>query len=102
IDLTDRLQRTPLLDDAHPGDRFLRPYFPPSISVAFAEDIPRHGLRRELIATRMVNELVDLMGSTFVFNLVRDFGVEAQDAMRAWLIAAGVLDPHESADNHKT
>jgi glutamate dehydrogenase len=101
IDLTERLESTPLVDDAYLVDRFLRPYFPPSIAAAFAEDIPRHGLRRELIATRMVNELVDLMGSTFIFNLVRDFGVEAQEAVRAWIIAAGVLDLHARADSLK-
>jgi glutamate dehydrogenase len=101
IDLTERLESTPLVDDAYLVDRFLRPYFPPSIAAAFAEDIPRHGLRRELIATRMVNELVDLMGSTFIFNLVRDFGVEAQEAVRAWIIAAGVLDLHARSDSLK-
>jgi glutamate dehydrogenase len=101
IDLTDRLESTPLVDDAYLIDRFLRPYFPSSVAAAFAQDIPRHGLRRELIATRMVNELVDLMGSTFVFNLMRDFGVEANEAVRAWLIAAGVLDLHARADNLK-
>ncbi|MGH7934825.1 MAG: NAD-glutamate dehydrogenase domain-containing protein, partial [Candidatus Binataceae bacterium] len=101
IDLVFRLANTKLVDDPYLVERFLRPYFPPSIAAAFADDIPRHGLRRELVATRIVNEIVDLMGSIFVFNLVRDHGIEAADAVRAWLIAAGVLDLHARAEGLK-
>ena len=32
------------------------------------------------------------MGSVFVFNLERDHGIEAEEALRVWLIAAGVLE----------
>ncbi|MGD0290126.1 MAG: NAD-glutamate dehydrogenase domain-containing protein [Candidatus Binataceae bacterium] len=92
IDLTARLQRSLLVDDPYLVDRVLRPYFPPSIAHAFAGEIPQHGLRREIVATRVVNEMVDLMGSVFVFNLQRDTGIEADEALRAWLIAAGVLE----------
>ncbi len=92
IDLTECLGQSPLIDDPDLADRFLRPYFPASIASAFAVEIPHHGLRREIIATRVVNEMVDLMGSVFVFNLERDHGIEAQEALRAWVIAAGVLE----------
>ncbi len=92
IDLTARLERTALVNDRYLGDRFLRPYFPPSIAAAFPGAIPEHSLRREIIATRIVNEMVDLMGSVFVFNLVRDHGIEAEEALRVWLIASGVLE----------
>jgi glutamate dehydrogenase len=92
IDLTFRLEQSALVDDPYLTERFLRPYFPAAIEAAFAADIPRHGLRRELIATRVVNELVDMMGSVFAFNLVRDHGIEAEEAVRAYLIAAGVLE----------
>ncbi len=92
IDLTERLGRSPLVDDPYLVDRVLRPYFPLSIFNAFPSEIPHHGLRRELVATRIVNEMVDLMGSVFVFNLERDHGIEAEEALRVWLIAAGVLE----------
>ena len=92
IDLTARLEQTSLINDPSLLDRFLRPYFPPTIAAAFAAEIPQHGLRREIVATRIVNEMVDLMGSVFVFNLGRDHGIEAEEALRAWLIAAGVLE----------
>ena len=92
IDLTRQLEHGALSEDAYLAERFLRPYFPASIARDFADAIPAHGLRRELVATRVVNELVDLTGSVFIFNLTRDHGIEAEDAVRAWLIASGVLD----------
>jgi glutamate dehydrogenase len=92
IELAERLERSRQVDDPYLIDRFLRPYFPSSIVSVFADQIPRHGLRREIIATRIVNEMVDLMGSVFVFNLERDHGIEAEESLRVWLIAAGVLE----------
>jgi glutamate dehydrogenase len=102
IDLVKRLERSTLVDDPYLVERFLRPYFPVSIAQRFHAEIPHHSLRRELVATRVVNALVDLMGSVFVFNLERDYGIEAKDAVRAWLIAAGVLGIHERAEGLKT
>ncbi|HTW88885.1 MAG TPA: NAD-glutamate dehydrogenase domain-containing protein [Candidatus Binataceae bacterium] len=92
IDLVAQLVKSNLVDDPFLIESFVRPYFPAEIAARCADEIPRHRLRRELAATRMVNELVDLMGSIFVLRVVRDNGVEAEDAVRAWTIAAGLLD----------
>ncbi len=99
INLSKRLESAALVDDAYLVDRFLKPYFPPSIVERFSDEVARHRLRRELIATRLVNELVDVMGSTFIFTMVRDNGVQAPDAIRAWIIAGDVLDLHSRAEN---
>jgi glutamate dehydrogenase len=99
INLSRRLEDAPLVDDAYLVERFLQPYFPPSIVARFPEEIAQHRLRRELIATRLVNELVDVMGSTFVFTLVRDQGVQAPEAIRAWIIAGDIIDLHSRAEN---
>jgi glutamate dehydrogenase len=101
IDLVKRLEDSPIIDDAYLVERFLAPYFPASIAARFAAAIPTHRLRRELIATRLVNEAVDLMGSTFIFSTVRDHGVEATDAVRAWLIASDVIDLPQRAERIK-
>ncbi len=101
IDLTRALEQTELLDDPYFTNRFLVPYFPASIARRFGAEIPAHGLRRELTATRMVNELVDFAGSIFVSSLTRDYGVEAKDAVRAWLIANDILDARERVDRIK-
>jgi glutamate dehydrogenase len=92
INLTARLEHSSLVDDPYLVDRFLRPYFPPSIADRFADEIANHRLRRELVATAIVNELVDVMGSIFIFGMVRDQGVQAADAIRAWIIARDIID----------
>jgi glutamate dehydrogenase len=92
IDLVATVEQSPLIDDPYLVERFLRSYFPPSLASAHAADVPHHGLRRELVATRVVNELVDLMGSVFISNLHRDQGIDSATAVRAWLVASGVLD----------
>jgi glutamate dehydrogenase len=99
IDLALRLGSTPLAEDAYLIERFLRPYFPEQILFAFASEVTRHGLRRELVATSIVNEMVDLMGSVFLFELMRDYGVVEDDAVRAFLIAEGVLDARGRAES---
>ena len=97
IDLTARLELAPMVDEADFVDRFLRPYFPASIANDFTADVPHHGLRRELVATRVVNELVNLMGAVFVFNFIRDYGIDTEGALRAWLTASGILQISERA-----
>ncbi len=97
IDLSRRLETTVLVDDSYLVGRFLQPYFPPSLAGRVSPDVGAHRLRHALIATRAVNELVDLVGSTFVFSHVRDHGVAAEDVVRAWVIAADVLSIHERA-----
>jgi glutamate dehydrogenase len=99
INLSRRLEDAPLVDDAYLIDRFLKPYFPPSIVERFPDEIAHHRLRRELVATRLVNELVDVMGSLFVFRMVRDHGVQAPEAIRAWIIAGDIIDLHSRAEN---
>jgi glutamate dehydrogenase len=97
IDLIQRLESTVLVDDSYLVGRFLQPYFPSSLAEHFQADVGAHRLRHELIATRAVNELVDLAGSTFVFGQIRDRGVAAEDVVRAWVIASDVLSIHERA-----
>ncbi|HEX4209485.1 MAG TPA: NAD-glutamate dehydrogenase domain-containing protein [Candidatus Binataceae bacterium] len=98
IDLSDRLAHSELADDDYMTARFLNPYFPASIATAFAAEIPRHSLRRELVATRAVNQLVDIAGAVSIFNLTRDYDVETAQAMRGWLFASGVLRLAERAE----
>jgi glutamate dehydrogenase len=102
IDLALRLSPTALVEDRYVIERFLRPYFPEPISSAFHGEIGRHGLRLELAATSIVNEMVDLMGSVFIFELIRDYGIQEDDAVRAYVIAEGVLDIRDRAERLKT
>jgi glutamate dehydrogenase len=99
INLSRRLESAALVDDSYLVARFLKPYFPPSIVERFSDEIAHHRLRRELVATQLVNELVDVMGSTFIFTMVRDHGAQAHEAIRAWIIAADIVELHSRAEN---
>jgi len=92
IDLAQRLPQAAFINQPYFDSRFLVPYFPPSVVRDYRSELEGHQLRRELVATTLVNEMVDLMGSTFIFGLMRDFDSSAEDAIVAWLIASDVLD----------
>ena len=91
LDLSQRLESAALVSEPYLVERFLRPYFPSSIISKFSDEVPGHRLRRELVATQLVNEMVDTMGATFVFGLVRDFDLDAEQVVRAWLIASDAI-----------
>jgi glutamate dehydrogenase len=91
LDLSQRLESSAVVGEPYLVERYLRPYFPSSVTRRFGDEVPSHRLRRELIATQLVNELVDTMGATFVFGLVRDFDVSAEQVVRAWLIASDTI-----------
>jgi glutamate dehydrogenase len=91
LDLSQRLEDAALVGEPYLVQRFLRPYFPSSIREEFSAEMEGFRLRRELVATQLVDELVDTMGATFVFGLVRDFDLSAEQVVRAWLIASDTI-----------
>ena len=64
-------------------------YFPAE-AVAFAglERAAGHRLRREIVASQLTNDLVDIMGAPFVARVARETGHEPEEVARAWLVAA--------------
>jgi glutamate dehydrogenase len=70
---------------------YLRAYFPADAIKAVGEEaLHAHRLRREIVATQLANDLVDLMGATFVHRTARDTGFLPAEVARAWLIASGL------------
>src|SRR3954454_8848246 len=67
-------------------------YFPAPLPERFADEIARHRLRREIIATRVANDMVDRAGTTFMFRLREDTGATHADIARASLVAREVFD----------
>jgi glutamate dehydrogenase len=51
-----------------------------------------HPLRREIITTSAVNEMIDTSGTTFLFRLIEETGASVPDLTRAWLVAREVFD----------
>src|SRR5919197_3161180 len=58
----------------------------------FGEQVRRHPLRREIIATYIANSMVNRVGATFAHRLHEQAGAAAPDAARAYTVAREVFD----------
>ncbi|MER6576123.1 NAD-glutamate dehydrogenase [Nonomuraea sp. NPDC001023] len=67
-------------------------YFPSALRERFRTYMDAHPLRREIITTCVVNELVNAMGTTFMFRFAEETGASTSDIVRAYLVAREVFD----------
>jgi glutamate dehydrogenase len=72
-------------------DAELDRYFPSPLPERFGDVLRRHRLRREIIATRVTNDLIDRAGTTFVFRLGEDTGASPADIARASIVTREVF-----------
>lgn len=84
-----------ILDSPLPDDPAARPYlvnyFPAAaVQAVGPERLDEHRLRREIITTSLVNDMVDLMGASFLHRTARDTGHPIASVARAWLIASRI------------
>ena len=95
MDLMSQLLRSGLPDD--PAiDGYLRRYFPEAALRAAGEaSLLTHRLRRPIVACQLTNDLVGLMGATFVNRVARDTGRAPAEVARAWLIAWRLVGHHD-------
>ena len=80
------------LPDSEDMHQLLVAYFPAPLLVRCRELLPAHPLRRDIIATQLVNRLVNRMGTTFVLQLGDETGASAAQVAGAWYAASSVLD----------
>jgi glutamate dehydrogenase len=66
-------------------------YFPQALREAYAGVMPRHPLRREIIATHVVNSMVNRVGSTFVHRTMETTGAKPDEIVRAYLLTREVF-----------
>jgi glutamate dehydrogenase len=90
LDLLSEVVKSPLPDDAY-LETLLNEYFPTRIQGEFAEEIGAHRLRREIIATQLVNRMVNLAGPLYAFRMREISGAPAWQAARAFAIADGAF-----------
>ncbi len=67
-------------------------YFPRPLRERFPAAIMQHPLRREIIATQLVNEMVDGGGMSYAFRLGEELSAGADDAVRAYTVTTAVFD----------
>ena len=84
-----------LLDSDLPDDPFLAEdlvtYFPTPLGQRHRAAIESHRLRREIIATKITNSLVNRAGETFVSEFMEKTGMAPSDIGRAYTISRQVF-----------
>jgi glutamate dehydrogenase len=84
-----------VLHSTLPDDPFLRSvltaYFPEPLRDSYAGEMGQHPLRREIITTMVVNDMVNQSGTTFLFRMNEETGASVPDISRAWLVAREVF-----------
>ncbi len=98
-----------LLDTELPDDPFLRTdlfsYFPSPMRQTYRQQMASHPLRREIIVTQVVNDLVNGAGITFFHRLSEETGAAPEELVRANFVAREIfasralLDEIDALDN---
>ncbi|MBE7367463.1 NAD-glutamate dehydrogenase [Ramlibacter pallidus] len=88
--LNDELVASDLPEDPWVATALDR-YFPTQLKERFAAFIPRHPLRREIIATHVLNSMVNRVGPTFVHRLGEITGATPPQVVRAYLASREVF-----------
>ena len=88
--LNDELMASDLPDDPYLlGD--LETYFPSPLQEKFRQAIQDHRLRREIVATRVTNSMVNRAGDTVVTEFMEKTGLPPADIARAYAISREVF-----------
>jgi len=88
--LSNHLLDSDLPDDAYFANEVQR-YFPAPLRKRYTRQIPRHRLKREIVATQTTNSLVNRMGPVFVTRAQQDTAAEPSVIARAYTIAREVF-----------
>ncbi len=66
-------------------------YFPTQLREQFGSEIRSHQLRREIVTTMLVNDLVDTGGISYAYRVVEDVGVGPVDAVRSFVATNAIF-----------
>ncbi|MFE5480080.1 NAD-glutamate dehydrogenase [Nocardia sp. NPDC056541] len=70
-------------------------YFPTPLREQFGAAIKKHRLRREIVTTMIVNEVVDYGGITYAHRLNEEVGATTTDTVRAFAAATEIFQLHD-------
>jgi glutamate dehydrogenase len=88
--LFDELLASDLPDDPWVANALQR-YFPQRVQGEYADEIARHPLRREIVATVVLNEMVNRVGPSFAYQMSSSTGATAAQVVRAFLLTREVF-----------
>jgi glutamate dehydrogenase len=90
IELEAEIVASDLPDEAWTNQALVN-YFPTPLH-GMTTPMANHPLRREIVATVLVNEVVNRGGITFVYRAVEETGASPADVLRAYVVVRDVFD----------
>jgi glutamate dehydrogenase len=85
-----------ILESGLPEDAYLLPYlvqsFPDLLQRRFKPSLEAHPLRREIIATRLSNIIVNEMGFSFIYRLHDETGASPAGIVKAYMVARDIFN----------
>ncbi|MFF2300743.1 NAD-glutamate dehydrogenase [Arthrobacter sp. NPDC058127] len=91
IELARELTEGGLADDPW-FSQTLREYFPRQLSERFGEDLSTHPLRRQIVATVVANDMINLGGIAFAFRAMEETTVSAAAVARGFVVMRRIWD----------
>lgn len=92
IDLTRKILASRIPDQEHIYNQWLLHYFPHPLRKAYEKEIMRHRLKREIVATRMADSIVNRLGPSFIKFQMDKTGSTYQEVIKAYLIVRDIFD----------
>ena len=83
------------LPDEEWTHEILLDYFPTPLRERYSASMDGHRLRREIVTTQLVNEVVNRGGSSFVYRAAEETGASSADVIRAYAIVRDVYGLRE-------
>ena len=91
IKLYDELLASSVPSDPYISTALVR-YFPAPLRERYREQMERHPLKHEIIATHITNEMINRAGITYVYRMQEETGATAPDVVRAYLVTREIFD----------
>jgi glutamate dehydrogenase len=91
IMLYDQLLASKVPNDPYISTALVR-YFPAPLRERYREQMERHPLKHEIIATHVTNEMINRVGSTYVHRMQEETDATTADVVRAYLLSREIFD----------
>ncbi len=89
--LKEQILASDLTEDNY-MDLVLMSCFPKTLQEQFSKQMQHHPLRREIIATKLSNVLINEMGFAFVYRMQEETGANVASIVRAYIITRKLLN----------
>ncbi|MCW8451409.1 NAD-glutamate dehydrogenase [Legionella quinlivanii] len=93
IHLTQELLKSEISDDPY-FIHCLESAFPARLAKLYPQSMCEHRLRREIVATQLSNQIVNVAGMTFIYRMSVETGASIPNIARAYSVSASIYDTH--------